>query len=257
MKIKSPVLPGTIRTKRPLVAATLVAAVAWLHAGLPAAENWVNLFDGAGLPQWRSAKSEHFPEKGWSMNDGVLTVRATNGAESADGGDIITRKRYADFELELEFKITPRANGGIKIFVQPGVSPITSTGEKAAVGSAIGLEYQVLDDERHPDAKQGHDGDRTVGSLYDLMAAPKDKKVMPVGEWNQVRIVSIGRKVEFWLNGKQTVQFERGSEDYRRRVARSKYRNIPEFGEWADGHILLQDHGNEVSYRNARVRELK
>lgn len=249
--------PERIWKKTLSLAAVLGTAGVLLAGGLHAEEAWTNLLAGPDLPQWRSVRDDHFPRKGWSINDGVLTVRATDGAESADGGDIITRQRYADFELELEFRITPRANGGIKIFVQPQISPITATGEKAAVGSAIGLEYQVLDDAQHPDARRGRDGDRTVGSLYDLMPAPKDKKVSPVGEWNHVRIVAKGRKVEFWLNGGRTVAFERGSEDFRRRVALSKYHDIPGFGEWPDGHILLQDHGNEVSYRNARIRKLK
>lgn len=235
--------------------AVLGATVASMPAGLPAEEPWVDLL--AGTDHWRGVRDDHFPTRGWSFNDGVLTVRRSDGGESAYGGDIITRKRYADFELELEFKITPGANSGIKFLVQPNVSPIAATGERVAVGSAIGLEYQILDDERHPDAKRGRDGDHTLGSLYDMVPAPKDKVVSPVGEWNRARIVSRGMGVEFWLNGVQTVAIVRGSEDFRRLAAASKYRNIPGFGEWPDGHILLQDHGDEVSYRNARIRELK
>ncbi len=219
---------------------------------------WQMLWDGKTADGWRGAKSEYFPGKGWSMQNGVLSTRENGGAESADGGDIITRQRYADFELELDFRITPGANSGIKIFVQPNLSPIDKvTGKPASVGSAIGMEFQILDDARHPDAKLGHDGDRTVGSLYDLIPAPTDKVVSPVGEWNHARIVSRGQHVEFFLNGRKTVEFDRDSEDFRRRVAASKYQNIPSFGEWADGHILLQDHGNEVSFRDVKIRELK
>jgi hypothetical protein len=257
MKPKSPRTLAFIRKKHPRLTAIFAAAAALITASVQAEEGWINLFDDAGLPQWRSVRSDDFPTKGWSFKDGVLTIRQKDGAESADGGDIITRKRHANFELEVDFKITPGANSGIKIFVQPDVSPVTGTGESAAVGSAIGLEFQILDDERHPDAKKGRDGNRTIGSLYDLLPAAKEKAVSAVGAWNHARIVSQGKKVQFWLNGTKVVEFTRGSDDFRRQVALSKYRNIPGYGEWTDGHILLQDHGNEVSFRNARIRELK
>jgi len=118
------------------------------------------------------------------------------------------------------------------------------------------MEFQILDDAHHPDAKLGRDGDRTLGSLYDLIPAPQDKKVMPVGEWNQMRIVSQGKHVEFWLNGVMTVEFDRGSPEFREAVEKSKFKNIPGFGEWADGHILLQEHGSVVSFRNLKIRAL-
>ena len=221
------------------------------------ADGWKLLWDGKSGDGWRSAKSENFPAHGWTIRDGVLTVHENGGAESAGGGDIITRKRYANFELTADFKITPGANSGIKIFVQPNLSPIDKkTGKPAAVGSAIGLEFQILDNLRHPDAKLGTNGDRTIGSLYDLIPAPKDKKVLPVGEWNHARILSQGKHVTFWLNGEQTVTFERGSAAFRAAVAASKFKDIPDFGEWADGHILLQEHGNEASFRNVKLREL-
>jgi type 1 glutamine amidotransferase len=221
------------------------------------AAGWQLLWDGKSGDGWRSAKSENFPTHGWTIKDGVLTVHENGGEESAGGGDIITRKRYANFELAVDFKCTPVCNSGIKIFVQPNISPIDKkTGKPAGVGSAIGLEFQILDDERHPDAKLGRDGDRTFGSLYDLIPAPKDKKVMPMGEWNHARILSQGKHVEFWLNGEKTVEFERGSAEFRAVVALSKFKNIPDFGEWADGHILLQEHGSEVSFRNVKLREL-
>ena len=221
------------------------------------AEGWKLLWNGKNSDGWRSAKSENFPKAGWTINSGVLTVQENGGEESAAGGDIITRKRYANFELTADFKITPGANSGIKIFVQPNISPIDKvTGKPVGKGSAIGLEFQILDDAKHPDAKLGKDGDRTIGSLYDLIPAPKDKKVLPIGEWNHARILSQGKHVTFWLNGEKTVEFDRGSDDFRARVAASKYHNIPNFGEWADGHILLQDHGNEASFRNVKIHEL-
>ena len=118
------------------------------------------------------------------------------------------------------------------------------------------MEFQILDDDIHPDAKLGRNGDRTEGSLYDLLPAPKIKKYLPVGEWNHARILSQGRHVELWLNGEKTVEFERGSTEFRDAVAKSKFKNIPDFGEWADGHVLLQEHGSEVSFRNVKLRIL-
>jgi hypothetical protein len=224
------------------------------------ADGWKLLWDGKTTGGWRSPQSDAFPQKSWRMADGVLTVDPgwINGeAEAQSGGDIITRQRYANFELVADFKCSPGCNSGIKIFVQPNISPIDKiTGQPTAKGSAIGMEFQILDDQRHPDAKLGRDGDRTIGSLYDLIPAAKDKKVMPVGQWNHARIVSQGKHVEFWLNGEKTLECERGSAEFRDAVAKSKFKNIPDFGEWADGHILLQEHGSEVSFHDVKIREL-
>ena len=218
------------------------------------AAGWRLLWDGKTTEGWRSARAETFPAQGWEIKDGVLTVLASGGPGSAPGGDIITRERYADFEMMADFKITKGANSGIKYFVQPNLDPITGAGAKAAVGSAIGLEFQVLDDARHPDAKAGRDGNRTMGSLYDLIPAAVGKTPNPIGEWNTARILASGRHVEHWLNGVKVLEYERGSEAFRRLVAQSKFKNIPGFGEWPGGHILLQDHGNTVSFRNLKIR---
>lgn len=210
------------------------------------AAGWRLLWDGGTTDGWRSAKSEEFPKAGWEVEDDMLVIRESGGGEAAKAGDIITREKFSDFELLVDFKITPGANSGIKIFVDPGLN----RGE----GSSIGPEFQILDDQRHPDAKLGKDGNRTIGSLYDLIAAPGDKKVAPVGEWNQARILSKGNEVTFWLNGVKTVGFVRGDDAWRERVAGSKYKVWPAFGELKEGHILLQDHGNTVYYRNIKVR---
>lgn len=220
------------------------------------ADGWKLLWNGRNTQGWRSAKSDRFPTHGWEIKDGILTVLESGGAEAAAGGDIITRDRYSNFELKVDFKITPGANSGIKYFCQPNLDPITGTGAKAATGSAIGLEFQILDDERHPDAKLGRDGNRTVGSLYDLIPAASTKRPSPIGEWNTACILSRGKHVEHWLNGQKVLEYERGSPAFRELVAKSKYRNIPGFGEWPDGHILLQDHGNRVSFRNIKIQLL-
>jgi len=218
------------------------------------AAGWRLLWDGKTLEGWRSPKSDAFPKQGWSIKDGVLTVHDNKGEESAGGGDIITKERFSEFELMADFKLTPGANSGIKYFVQPNLKPIDKkTGQPTGVGSAIGLEFQILDDERHPDAKLGRDGDRTISSLYDLITASPSKKPNPIGEWNTARIVVRGKHVEHWLNGQKVVEYERGSPAFRALVAQSKFKNIPDFGEWADGHILLQEHGNTVSFRNIKI----
>jgi len=211
------------------------------------AAGWAMLWDGKTSTGWKSATRPEFPTGGWKMADGILSINETGGKESAAAGDIITTDMFSDFELSLDFKITPGANSGIKFFVDPAINK--------GKGSAIGPEFQVLDDARHPDAKLGRDGNRTVGSLYDMIAAPTTKKVNPVGEWNNARILSDGNHVTFWLNGEKTVGLERGSKEWKDLVAASKYKVWPNFGELPEGHILLQDHGNQVFYRNIKIRD--
>ncbi|MCP4726732.1 MAG: DUF1080 domain-containing protein [bacterium] len=209
---------------------------------------WKLLFDGKTSAGWRSAKSDNFPEAGWEIDNGELTVLASGGDESANGGDIITMDKYSNFELQVDFKITEAANSGIKYFVLAELNK--------GAGSAIGLEYQILDDERHPDAKLGnHEGSRTLASLYDLIKA-ENKYPRQIGEWNHARIISRNNHVEHWLNGRKVLEYERGSDEYRQLVGESKYKIWNNFGEASEGHILLQDHGDRVSFRNIKIRVL-
>jgi hypothetical protein len=242
--------------------ALAVCGMPWVGAAqqvnsLTAAEKaagWRLLWDGKTPDGWRSARNDKFPARGWEIKDGVLTVHAGGETGSGGGGDIVTRERYSQFELVADFKITEGANSGIKYICQPNLNTRTGTPVKVGSGEAIGLEYQILDDARHPDAKAGRDGDRTEGSLYDLIPAATTKKVNPIGEWNTARILVQGNHVEHWLNSEKVLEYERGSKQFRDLVGRSKYKSIPGFGEWADGHILLQDHGNQVSFRNLKIR---
>jgi hypothetical protein len=211
---------------------------------------WKLLFNGTTSAGWRGAYKTSFPDKGWEIKDGILKVISSEGKEGGVGGDIVTTEQYTAFDLSFDFKLTPGANSGVKYFV---------TLSEHNEGSAIGLEYQLLDDSLHPDAKLGREGDRTLASLYDLIASNKQKRfIHAIGEWNTGRIIVYpNNHVEHYLNGIKVLEYERGSKEFRDLVAISKYKIWNNFGEAKEGHILLQDHGNEASFRSIKIRELK
>jgi hypothetical protein len=215
-------------------------------------EGWKLLWDGKTTTGWVGAYKDHFPDKGWRIHDGILTVVGSQGKEGGVGGDIVTTNEYGAFDLSFDFKLTPGANSGVKYFV-------TLASDEKNPGSAIGLEYQLLDDALHPDAKLGRNGDRKLASLYDLIPSNKPKNIVrPIGQWNTGRIVVYpNNHVEHYLNGVKVLEYERGSKAFRDLVAISKYKVWKNFGEAPRGHILLQDHGNEVSFRNIKIKILK
>ncbi len=212
-------------------------------------DGYVPLLSANSGQGWHAANGTTFPEKGWTVKDGTISIKASGGRESAAFGDIVTDKEYGAFDLMFEFKLTPGANSGVKYFV---------TLAEKSTGSAIGLEYQVLDDELHPDAKLGKGGNRTLASLYDLIKGEKPKAaIKPIGEWNQGRVIVYpNNHVEHYLNGVKVLEYERGSAAFKALVAGSKYAKWPNFGEAKKGHILLQDHGNDVSFKNIKIKEL-
>jgi hypothetical protein len=214
------------------------------------AQGFKMLFNGKDFTGWRGVHQTKMPEKHWSVVDGTINVSPSDGSET--GNDIVTDEQFGAFELTFEFKLTEGANSGLKYFVNEDFD----SGGK----SGIGLEYQVLDDERHPDAKMGVVGNRTLASLYDLIPSYKlDKRFQrKIGEWNQARLVVYPNNiVQHWLNGFKVLEYERKSNIFNALVARSKYAKYNNFGAGDKGNILLQDHGNNVSFKNLKIRELK
>lgn len=230
--------------KRVLFVALLVcgvsfAAIAQEHNTLTKKERkagWQLLWNGRDLSGWKSNSPNGDMNKGWKSVDGELVIMARSGA-----GDIITEKRYHDFELSVDFKITEGANSGIKYFI----------GENGS----IGCEFQILDDENHPDAKMGFNGNRRLGSLYDLIPAD-GWALVAKRDWNTARIVVRGNHVEHWLNGVKILEYEKNNDMWDTIVSHSKFAKVENFAGGDGGHILLQDHNDEVHYRNLKIREL-
>lgn len=211
------------------------------------AEGWQLLWDGKTTEGWRGAKLKEFPADGWAIEDGILKVKKGDGGESTNGGDIVTVKKYRNFELKVDFKITPGANSGIKYFVDTELNK----GE----GSSIGCEFQILDDKKHPDAEKGVRGNRKLASLYDLIPAP-EKKGFRGGFFNTALVKVNGNHVEHWLNDVKVLEYERNTPMWNALVNYSKYKVWDNFGNAAEGHILLQDHGDEVWFKNIKIKVL-
>ena len=216
------------------------SCISWNHAADLAtarASSWEILFDGAGLEKWRGYKRDTFPDKGWKVEDGLLKT-----IPGGDVVDIVTKDLYDNFELSLEWKVSPGANSGILYRVSEGFDESWYTGP----------EMQVLDDDKHPDGKNPK---TSAGALYALIA-PANKHLKPVGEFNSVRILVNGNHVEHWLNDEKVVEYELGSELLKELIKESKFKDMPKFAQERSGHIVLQHHHDEVWYRNVKIRRL-
>lgn len=198
---------------------------------------WKLLFDGRTTAGWRGYQKKDFPDRGWTVEEGCLKK-----VVKVRGGDIVTEQTFSDFELTWEWRIAPAGNNGVKYLV---------TEERP---SAPGHEYQMIDDRRHSDARQGPK--RVTAAFYHVLPPSEDRPTREAGEWNQSRILVQGNRVEHWLNGKKVVEYELGSERLKAAIAESKFKDAPGFGTKIKGHIMLTDHGDECWFRNMKIREL-
>jgi len=202
-------------------------------------DGWRLLFDGKSLDGWRTYRAGGTIGKGWVAEDGILKKLA-----KTPGGDMMTAAPVeGDFELSWEWRIAKNGNNGLKYF-------ITDTRK-----ATIGHEYQLLDDDGHPDGKVGPH--RQTASLYDVLPPKEGKPIKPIGEWNASRVVVKGSRVEHWLNGAKVLDYELGSDALKAAVAKSKFKGVGDFGTKVAGHILLTDHGDECWFRNVKLRTAK
>lgn len=214
---------------------------------------WKLLFDGSTLNGWHVYQKKDVPKGGWHVADGALLIPKSSGRPNGSGGDLVTDGKYLDFEFRFEWRISPAGNSGVQYLILES-RPSTASMYKGDTGhSPIGFEYQVLDDERHPDGKRGPT--HKASALYDMFGAEK-KTLRPVGEWNEGRIVVNGKHVEHWLNGAKVVECDLDSDAFRAAFAKSKFHVVPGFGAKLASPLALQDHGEEVAYRNLKIREL-
>ncbi len=216
-------------------------------------EGWELLFDGKSTRQWRGINQKTFPASGWKIENGDLIACVEGGAESGNGGDIITKKKYGNFILKWEWQMLSKGgNSGLKYFTQEGI------GENKKYG--FGLEYQLLDDKNHAwmlEGKMKPNDYHTLGSLYELYPASPEKRPAPLGLWNESMIVCRGNTIEHWLNGKKILEYNRASEDFKAKIAASKFKDVPGYGILPEGHILLQDHGSLIHFRNLKIKPLQ
>lgn len=202
---------------------------------------WSLLFDGQSLNGWRGYNRQDAAGTRWKVDAGLLTIDPADGKDTRGALDLITHDLFDSFELSAEWRISQGGNSGIKYFVLEDRD------------AAIGHEFQIIDDERHPDAKIGPK--RQTSAFYDVLPAA-NRPLRPAGEFNVARIVVRGRHVEHWLNGTRVLQYELGSTALDAAIELSKFKGIDRFGKPQKGHILLQDHGDRVWYRNIKIRRI-
>jgi hypothetical protein len=206
------------------------------------AAGWILLFDGTSLDGWRGYRRPDAAATRWRVEDGMLTVPPNDGRDTRGALDLISTRTFDRFELSFEWRIAEAGNSGVKYYVLEDRD------------AAIGHEYQIIDDERHADAKIGLE--RQTAAFYDVLPAA-NRRIEPAGRFNHSRIVANGSTVEHWLNGTRVLQYELDSAALRAAIADSKFKDVDRFGKLQQGHILLQDHGDRVWYRNVKIRELK
>ncbi len=247
----------------------LVSIVAGLLGGLSAAESalntlsnaekkagWKLLFDGSSFTGWHAYGKAAFPDRGWSVEEGCIKNAKNNGRPGSGGGDIVTTELFTDFEFRFEWKIASAGNSGIKYFIKERTGALGAKMYEGDDGrSAVGHEFQLLDDDQNPDGVQNGPTHQS-GALYALLPPNSAKRLKPVGEFNESRLIVHGKHVEHWLNGAKIVDYELESPALAATIAQSKYRTVPGFGTKFATPLLLQDHGDEVWLRNLKIRSL-
>ncbi len=218
------------------------------------AAGWRLLFDGRTLKGWRGLGYDSVPTAHWVVVEGAIKkipsgkVPKLPDGQPQSGGDLMTVDTFGDFELTWEWRVTPGANSGLKYNVSEELSLANAPNH-----AALGFEYQILDDDRHPDGKLPS---HQAGALYDLFPPNDTKRLKPVGEWNRATVIFRGNHGEHWLNGERIVEFDLGTARMDSALAASKFRSIPGFGTRRKAHLVLQDHGDEVYFKNIKVRDL-
>jgi hypothetical protein len=202
------------------------------------AADWEILFDGNSTEKWRGYKKTDFPSANWKVEDGVLKTNP-----NAQPIDLVSKEEYGDFDLRVEWKVTPGANSGI----------IYRANEEGEEAWQTGPEMQILDDDKHADGKNPK---TTAGALYALIA-PTNKTLKPVGKWNKVRVIARGNHIEHWLNGKKVVEYDMNSPELQALIKESKFAPFLKFAKLPSGHVVLQHHQDEVWFRDIKIRRLK
>lgn len=220
------------------VAKLLLTSLALILAGCASPKSdsdWIVLFDGKSADAFRGYKHDSFPDKAWRVEDGSLKTIV-----GGEGVDLVTKEKFDNFDLQLDWRVSPGGNSGV----------IYNVSEEFPNSYNTGLEMQVLDDSKH---KDGANPKTSAGALYALIA-PENKELKPVGEWNRARLLVSGNHVEHWLNGRKIVEFELDSPALNELIAESKFNKMPGFAKEKNGHIALQHHRDEVWYRNIKIR---